>query len=666
MARKPSDLSHPKYRADIDGLRAIAVISVVIFHAFPELIKGGFIGVDIFFVISGFLISTIIFENLDKGTFSFSEFYARRVKRIFPTLLLVLISVLFFGWFVLLADEYKQLGKHVASGAGFISNLTLWSEAGYFDNSAETKPLLHLWSLGIEEQFYIVWPLLLWFAWKQKFNLITLIILVASLSLYLNIANIQEDAVATFYSPQTRFWELLAGSLLAWLTLYCRNDSVVLFKSKMDVWLGTIIYHKNSDIEGRAFANFCSFIGIGLLFYGFYRIDEKEFPGIWAIIPVLGAVLTIAAGTDAWINRKILSAKLFVWFGLISYPLYLWHWPLFSFARITENDTPSVSIRLYLIVLSVILAWLTCTIIEKNIRFSKKRAVTLSLLFSMAVVGVSGIHIYSNDGFLFGKSAEISQVLSVYDSNYSKKIAKEWRSGKCFLPESKDDIKYFDRKSCLHIDKHKVNVLLLGDSHAAHLYKGLKDSFPYINFLQATASGCKPLYPLQGKKRCTDLIDLAVKMASKNRIDAIILSGRWDSKDVARFKPTLQKLTAEKNQIFIFGPTMEYKRSLPSIVASNLDKGENQHIEKNMMRTGVFNVEKAIISAVVNFENVRYFSVLDSLCAQGRCTQAIENTPIAFDYGHFTYEGAIYSISKLQGLSETLNSLKLIKNEDSR
>jgi peptidoglycan/LPS O-acetylase OafA/YrhL len=149
-------LTHPKYRADIDGLRAIAVLAVVAFHAFPNGLKGGFIGVDIFFVISGFLISTIIIGSLERGSFSFSEFYARRLKRIFPALLLVLAACFVFGWFALLADEYKQLGKHIAGGAGFVANFMFWQESGYFDNAADTKPLLHLWSLGIEEQFYIV------------------------------------------------------------------------------------------------------------------------------------------------------------------------------------------------------------------------------------------------------------------------------------------------------------------------------------------------------------------------------------------------------------------------------------------------------------------------------------------------------------------------------
>ncbi len=185
-----------------------------------------------FFVISGYLISTIIFENLDSGTFSFAEFYARRVKRIFPALLLVLTASYAFGWFALFADEYKQLGKHIAAGAGFVSNIVLWNEAGYFDSSAETKPLLHLWSLGIEEQFYVVWPLLLWLAWKQKFDLLTITIIVALVSFFLNINGVKEDTVATFYSPQTRFWELLCGSLLAWISTMGRRLAKVLKKSR--------------------------------------------------------------------------------------------------------------------------------------------------------------------------------------------------------------------------------------------------------------------------------------------------------------------------------------------------------------------------------------------------------------------------------------------------
>jgi peptidoglycan/LPS O-acetylase OafA/YrhL len=396
MTVQQQHLSHPKYRPDIDGLRAVAVLAVVAFHAFPNWVRGGFIGVDVFFVISGYLISTIIFENLDKGTFSFIEFYASRIKRIFPALLLVLIACFAFGWFSLLADEYKQLGKHIAAGAGFISNFTLWNEAGYFDNSAETKPLLHLWSLGIEEQFYIVWPILLWSAWKLKFNLLTITIVLAIASFVLNIKGIKHDIVATFYSPQTRFWELLCGSLLAWVTLY-KKDVFANVKNKRDYWLSRIVYSESQGADGKTLSNVLSFVGLLLLVYGFWRINkELSFSGKWALVPVLGAVLIITAGSKAWFNRKILSNKVAVWFGLISFPLYLWHWPILTFARIVESELPSRNIRIAAVALSIALAWLTYKLVERPMRFGNysKLKVTI-LVFLMTLIGTLGYYTYS-------------------------------------------------------------------------------------------------------------------------------------------------------------------------------------------------------------------------------------------------------------------------------
>lgn len=349
-------------------------------------------------MISGYLISTIIFENLDKGTFSFAEFYARRIRRIFPALILVLAACFAFGWFALLADEYKQLGKHIAAGAGFISNFVLWNEVGYFDNSSETKPLLHLWSLGIEEQFYIVWPLL-WFAWKRKFNLLTITILVVIASFVLNIKGIKQDAVATFYSPQTRFWELLCGSLLAWFTLY-KNDAFTDTKTKIDGWLSSIIYREKQVLDGKSLSNVLSFIGLFLLAYGFWRINkELKFPGKWALMPVVSAVLIITAGSKAWINRMVLSNKLAVWFGLISFPLYLWHWPLLSFARIIEGEVPARKIRIAAVVASILLAWFTVKVIEKPFRFGEQKAglKLITLCGLLSALGLSGLIINKID-----------------------------------------------------------------------------------------------------------------------------------------------------------------------------------------------------------------------------------------------------------------------------
>ena len=209
-------MNHLTYRADIDGLRAVAVLSVVVFHAFPSLFPGGFIGVDIFFVISGYLITSILSASFQNGSFSFFEFYVRRINRIFPALLLVMAACYLFGWKSLFASEFSQLGKDIAGGASFISNLVLLRESGYFDSAALTKPLLHLWSLGIEEQFYIAWPLLLWLIWKIRANVVLAALLLASISFALNIYGVGEAQSTTFYSPITRFWELLVGAILAW------------------------------------------------------------------------------------------------------------------------------------------------------------------------------------------------------------------------------------------------------------------------------------------------------------------------------------------------------------------------------------------------------------------------------------------------------------------
>jgi peptidoglycan/LPS O-acetylase OafA/YrhL len=452
MTVQQPHLSHPKYRPDIDGLRAIAVLAVVAFHAFPASIRGGFIGVDVFFVISGYLISTIIFENLDKGTFSFAEFYARRIKRIFPALIVVLVACFVLGWFTLLADEFKQLGKHIAAGAGFLSNFVLWNEAGYFDNSSETKPLLHLWSLGIEEQFYVVWPLLLWLAWKRQFNLLTMTFMVAVISFILNVKGVKQDATAAFYSPQTRFWELLSGSLLAWFAVYRKGAYKNIF-SKLDSFLGRLIYRENKQSDGKTLLNVIAFIGAFFLVYGFWRINKEfSFPGYWALVPVAGTLLILMAGPATWVNRTILSNKIAVWFGLISFPLYLWHWPLLSFARMVEVEAPSHNMRLAVVAIAIVLAWLTYLLVERPMRFGgKDKARLTALVVVMAIVGLVGYDTYSRDGLNF--RAIQNQVNNLFPA--------EARSNELGLGASFRN--YYGNP-----DAKKPTVLVIGDSYVVN------------------------------------------------------------------------------------------------------------------------------------------------------------------------------------------------------
>ena len=302
---------HLKYRPDIDGLRAIAVISVIFYHYFPARLPGGFIGVDIFFVISGYLISLILFNNFENSTFSYKEFYTRRVLRIFPALTLVLISTLITGWFYLTNNDYALLGKHDAAAAIFITNFTLAAESNYFDIAAISKPLLHLWSLGVEEQFYVIWPLIIGIFWKQRENFLFITVAVGIASFLFNIYNVELQPALAFYSPFSRFWELMVGAALAYLTLHKPR----------------FIFEESPNIK--------SIFGLIMLFSGFIFLNYKDkFPGYWALLPCIGTFLIISS-RDAWVNKNILGNKLFVFVGIISYPLYLWHWPLLSITSIS-------------------------------------------------------------------------------------------------------------------------------------------------------------------------------------------------------------------------------------------------------------------------------------------------------------------------------------------
>lgn len=359
------------YRSDIDGLRALAIVSVVLFHVFPAALPGGFIGVDIFFVISGYLITSILLIEAQKHSFSIRNFYARRVRRIFPALALVLLVSLAFAWVMLTPQEYQRLGKHVAGGVGFISNFMFMREVGYFDPAADTKPLLHLWSLGIEEQFYIFWPLLLWLLVKISWRADWVFFGLALISFFLNIGLIQTNPAFVFYSPLTRSWELILGALVASQSI---NPNMTIY----------------SLIE--RYKSLISLIGFFLLMFGFYWIDDSSaFPGWYALLPTIGTVLLIASGPNAYFNKNLLSNRLFVWIGLISFPLYLWHWPLISFARIIYAELPPLHVRYILIVTSVFLAWLTYEFLEKPIRKLKFTPKLIwSLVLSLVLIGVAG------------------------------------------------------------------------------------------------------------------------------------------------------------------------------------------------------------------------------------------------------------------------------------
>lgn len=652
-------LQHPKYRPDIDGLRAIAVLAVVAFHAFPYWLKGGFIGVDVFFVISGYLISTIIYENMDRGTFSFTTFYVRRINRIFPALMIVLVASYAFGWVTLMSDEYKQLGKHIAAGTGFISNIVLWAESGYFDKSAEMKPLLHLWSLGVEEQFYIVWPVLLWIACKRKFNLLTITVLVAGVSFYLNIQGIKNDASATFYSPQTRFWELLCGSLLAWVTLY-KKSAFATVRTKIDCWLASALYANKQETDGKTLANVLSFVGLSLLAYGFLMINkELSFPGKWAMIPVFGAILIILGGSKSWVNRIVLSNRIVVWFGLISYPLYLWHWPLLSFARIVENEVPSRNIRIAAVLLSFILAWLTYVLVERPVRLGKKsRVKAIVFVVTMAIVGSVGYITYTRDGLKFRYINEINKGVS-QANNYDQN--KGYRFDECFLNGNSN--KFSDHCSSSGY-KNKPLVMIWGDSHAASLYRGFLangEKFDY-DLAQFTSSGCPPVldFFIANRPGCDHINKFVYGEIKRLKPDTLVLAGywsmyngdpigRWESLDTKKLSKTIQRVKelGIRNIILVGHLPIYTGRQSDMLKRRHLwDKVETRTYRK-FNRSAILYDDK--IRDVAKLSGINFVSPLAILCDSLGCLIA-ENSddikPFSFDYGHLTEIGSEFLVSK--------------------
>ncbi|WP_332855180.1 acyltransferase family protein [Duganella sp. S19_KUP01_CR8] len=456
----PAPALHPAYRRDIDGLRALAVLSVVLYHAFPSRLPGGFAGVDIFFIISGFLIGSILIAGMQQNAFSFTEFYARRVRRIFPALTVVLSACLAFGWFALFPDEYKMLGKHVFGGAGFLSNFFLWNEVGYFDTAAETKPLLHLWSLGIEEQFYIFWPVLMLLAWKRRFSLVALALGVAVLSFLVNVGGLHKFPSATFYSPASRVWELLYGSVLAYMSI---NGLHLFAGVRRGHGADAVI-----DWSSPRARNIKSALGLGLLLatLALLRAD-RHFPGWWALLPTTGAVLLISAGPQAWCNRVLLGNPVAVWFGLISYPLYLWHWPLLAFARIIESGLPSSKIRGAAVLAAIVLAWLTYRLLERPLRGTAHgRAKVAVLSAAMLALAAAGGALYRANGLplrasVVDSAAQQKELFVVED--VPNATACKARYGFTSIYEY-----------CLMDDPTKApTVAMLGDSHAFHIWAGL-------------------------------------------------------------------------------------------------------------------------------------------------------------------------------------------------
>lgn len=436
----------------------MAILLVVIFHAFPSLLTGGYVGVDVFFVISGFLITSLITKNIKDGSFSFGEFYGGRIKRLFPALILVLVSCYAAGWFTLYATEYAQLNKHILASSLFVLNLVLWFESGYFDTSSLTKPLLHLWSLGIEEKFYITWPLILFFSYGRKY-FIWLLVGLFGISFGFNLVAVKFFPVMEFYFPLSRFWEIFLGAILA-LRLESHNDHLKEFLEKNK--------------------NYLSCFGLGCILTAVAILDENSsFPGWWALLPTLGTALLISA-QGSWIHQKVLSNKPIVWVGLISYPLYLWHWPLLSFYSIISAGERDDLVVLLLVGAAFLLAWLTYRYWERLFRYRGNWAVWV-LLTSMVIVGSAGYSAYVRNGLDFRHKG----VLDIHGGRPTHLDTRCQQLFNQFTP------------SFCRISKNTgpIEVIIIGDSIAHNDFPGISESVQLkdINVAMVGWAGQQPL-----------------------------------------------------------------------------------------------------------------------------------------------------------------------------
>lgn len=640
----PAVSVHPQYRPDIDGLRAVAVLCVVIFHAFPAALKGGFIGVDVFFVISGFLITSIIVGGLDRDSFTFADFYGRRVRRIFPVLLLVLAACYALGWFVMLGAEYRQLGKHIAGGAGFMSNFMLWGESGYFAGAAHGKPLLHLWSLGVEEQFYILWPALLWFAHRRGWPLLAVTAGLALLSFALNLAAVRGEPVAAFYSPQTRFWQMLTGAALACMALRGRG------------LLGRL---PPPLMRGMLWRNLQAWAGAALIVAGLLRITEaRAFPGWWALLPTFGAALLIAAGAQAWLNRRVLGHPALVAIGLISFPLYLWHWPLLVFIRLVERAPPPAAVRAGALAVAAVLAWLSYRWVEKPIRSGGNiRAKTTALLASMALVGGVGVATWYGDGLPF--RLEDRQEFGDYFENDPAQWRYFTRVG---IPEKNHfECEFFDieryragdvssvprasiPEHCYRRDPAKPKaVMLWGDSHAEHLSYGIRRNLPADwQVLQVASSGCPPNLAQLAPSRieqCAQSNWFAMQTVLQARPDVVVV-GQKSGHTPERFRQIATRLQSMgvKRVVFV-GPVPHWGDTLPALMMTQLWATKPSRTMTGMDTT-VLDRDAALKAGFPRMAGVTYVSLTDFLCNRDGCITYLGDDPktgiTSFDYGHFT------------------------------
>ncbi len=661
LATTPAAGKTANYRPDIDGLRAIAVLLVVAFHTLPHALPGGYAGVDIFFVISGFLITGIILDALRRGTFSFLAFYARRSRRILPALLLVLGASLATAWLILLPDQLADFGKHLLGAALFSSNFLLWHDAGYFDTATMEKPLRHLWSLAVEEQFYLVWPLLLCWLYRSRLNIKKTLITLLLVSFAINVVRIKTYPDEIFYLLPGRFWELLAGGLLAQLAFEQQNNPPSSAPK----------YYAIATVALSAVPPLL--LGIFLLF-----LSSAPFPGWAGLLPVLAAVVFIRNGPESFWNR-LLSHPVFVYIGKISYPLYLWHWPLLSLSYIHSNGAPNREVHCALAALSFALAALTYHYLETPVKsrlFASTPQPGRSVLWvgtgaaGLIVAGLAGWYAFNRpwpetmfrmrskpqNQFLL-KTENFKTLHNMDLRKYVNYTAKMDKSG-CFADNYSLG---YDRlpEECRSISAAGDKMVFVwGDSFSERIMHGLKLVFRdnAITVRNIGVARCPPVVGLESDLNplCHSMNDRILDFLKHQKPHTLLLAANWTlytqrPEFRSGFERTVNELkTAGIRDIVVYGQTPVWGQSLYHIL---LDRGRETVLPERIEPSPKSFTTDRLMRQMTQDCGAQYAQLLPQFCDGRGCAiftgGESRQELFCYDSNHLTDTAAEYIAGKV-------------------
>jgi peptidoglycan/LPS O-acetylase OafA/YrhL len=611
--------SHPalgvgtvKYRPDIDGLRAVAILPVVLYHAGVSRLAGGFIGVDVFFVISGFLITTIIADEVNRGAFSILSFYERRARRILPALFVMMATTVLLGGLLMLPSDFHELTRSAIAATLFASNVHFLEATSYFEYGAQLKPLLHTWSLAVEEQFYLAFPAVMLGAAALRRPALPWLAVLLLLSFGLSVWGVTRFPEATFYLAPTRVWELLVGAVLALAAI--------------------------PPFASRALREAAGIAGIGLILWCVLAFDDATvFPGLNALWPCLGAALIVQARGSA--VSRMLSLRPMVFIGVISYSLYLWHWPVIVFARYSGHFLGTAPEIAGVLAVSAVLAVLSWRFVETPFKRRLLLPHRRQVLRATGVAMAASLALAAGLG-RFGGTSEVETV--AYEKGRAEARAA-YGEGECFF-SSDAPLTAIRPAHCLRADPARPDYLLIGDSFAAHLWPGLRQSLPDANLLQLTFGGCPPLTesPRQGDPGCRKVTRAVFDAIETTRYDVVMLAARWRPGDLAHLETTLEYLKPLAGQIVLFGPMVEYRGNLPEIIE---DSASPERVVIKY-RT-VPEVEDRAMRALAARFGVHYVSMIELMCGGADCLLFdATGAPIQWDNAHLTPSGSVQIIDR--------------------